>query len=149
MSTNFGELQELILADARDIYSEIVIDHAMAPRNLGVMQDTDDYARVTGSCGDTMAVWLKGNTYIIAAATFMTDGYGTSVVSGSITTEMAEDKTVGESLRITHCDMLDVLGGLPDESKHSALLTTNTLKAAIRDYITMKREPWKRTYRKY
>jgi len=149
MSTGFEELQELILADARDIYSETVIDHAMAPRNLGVVQDADGSARVTGSCGDTMEIWLKVNTDVIADATFMTDGCGTSVASGSMATEMAKGKSIGEALKITQCDVLDALGGLPDESKHCALLATDTLKAAIGDYLTTKREPWKRAYRKY
>jgi nitrogen fixation NifU-like protein len=137
------------LADARDIYSEIVIDHAMAPRNLGVMQDANGYARVTGSCGDTMEVWLKVNADVIAAATFMTDGCGPSVASGSMVTEMARGQSIGGALKMTQCDVLDSLGGLPDESKHCALLATDTLKAAIGDYITTKREPGKRIYRKY
>ena len=149
MSTNLEELKELILTYARDIHSDMVIDHAISSRNLGVVQDADGYARIAGFYSGTMETWLKGNTYIIAGAIFITDGYGTSVVSGSITTEIAEDKTNGESPKITHCDMLGVLGVLPDESKHSALLTTNTLKAAIRDYITTKREPGKGANQKY
>ncbi len=150
MSTDFEELQEFILADARDIYSEIVIDHAMAPRNLGVMQDANGYARVTGSCGDTMEVWLKVNADVIATATFMTDGYGPSVASDSMVTEMAQGKSIGKAQKIAWRDVPDALGGLPpDESKHCALLVTDTLEAAIRDYVAMKREPWKREYRKY
>lgn len=60
MSTEFEELQGLILADARNIYSETVVDHAMNPRNVGVMQDADGFARVTGLCGDTIEIWLQG-----------------------------------------------------------------------------------------
>jgi NifU-like protein involved in Fe-S cluster formation len=56
MSTGFEELQELILADARDIYSEIVIGHTLAPRNLGVMKDADGSARVAGTCCDIMEI---------------------------------------------------------------------------------------------
>jgi nitrogen fixation NifU-like protein len=149
MATGFEELQDLILTDARDIYSETVIDHAMAPRNLGVMKDADGSARVTGPCGDTMEMRLKVSTDVIAGATFMTDGYGSSIASGSIVTEMAKGKSIGEAQKITQRDMLRALGELPDESRHCALLATDTLKAAIRDYIAKKREPWKRAYRKY
>ena len=66
MSTESDELQELVLADARNIYSETVIDHAMNPRNVGDMQDADGFARVTGPCGDTMEVWLKVDSDAIA-----------------------------------------------------------------------------------
>ena len=149
MSTEFEKLQELILADASNIYSEMVIEHSMNPRNVGVMQDADGFARVTGPCGDTMEIWIKVNNDAIAGATFMTDGCGTSIASGSMVTEMAKGKSISEAQKIAQCDVLDALGGLPQESEHCALLAANTLKAAVKDYIAMKREPWKRAYRKY
>ena len=34
---------------------------------------------------------------------------------------------------------MNVLEGLPDESEHCALLAVNTLKAAIKDCITIKK----------
>ena len=149
MSTEFEELQELISADAHYVYSKTVIDHAMNPRNAGIMQNADGFARVTGPCGDTMEVWLKVNNDAIAGATFMTDGCGTSIASGSMVTEIAKGRSIDEAQRVSQQDVLDALDGLPQESEHCALLATNTLKAAIRDYIAMKREPWKRAYRKY
>ena len=147
MSTGSDELQKLILADARNIYPATVVDHAMAPRNLGAMPEADGFGSVLGPCGDTMEIWLKVNNDVIASATFMTDGCGTSIASGSMVTEMAKGKSIKEARRITQRDVLEALGGLPDESKHCALLAADTLKAAIRDYIAMKREPWKRAYR--
>ena len=149
MSTEFEELQELISADAHDVYSETVIDHAMNPRNAGIMQDADGFARVTGPCGDTMEIWLKVNNDAIVGATFMTDGCGTSIASGSMVTEIAKGRSPDEAQKISQQDVLDALDGFPQESEHCALLAANTLKAAIRDYIAMKREPWKKAYRKY
>jgi nitrogen fixation NifU-like protein len=149
MSSELDDLQALVMADARKIYSETVIDHAINPRNLGTMLDTDGFARVTGSCGDTMEVWLKVNNNTITDINFMTDGCGTSIASGSMMTELAKGKTVAEATKIRQRDILNALGGLPEESEHCALLAASTLKAAIRDYIAMKREPWKKGYRKY
>ena len=149
MSNEFEELQELISADARSVYSETVIDHAMNPKNVGVIQDADGFARVTGPCGDTMEIWLKVNGDNIINASFMTDGCGPSIASGSMVTEMTKRKHISDAQRTTQQDVLDALGGLPQESEHCALLAANTLKAAIRDYIAMKKEPWKRAYRKH
>ena len=148
MSSELDDLQAMVMADARQIYSETVIDHAMNPRNLGEMADNDGFARVTGPCGDTMEMWLKVTDGMIIQATFYTDGCGTSIASGSMVTEMAKGKSIIEAQKISQQNVLDALGGLPDESEHCALLAANTLKAAIRDYIAMKREPWKRAYRK-
>jgi len=149
MASEFDELQELIIADARKAYSETTIDHAMNPRNVGDMEDADGFARVTGPCGDTMEMWLKVKNSTIADASFMTDGCGTSIASGSIVTEMVKGKSAGEVWKISQQDVLNALGGLPEESKHCALLAANTLREAIKDYLAMTKEPWKRAYHKY
>ena len=63
-------------------------------------------------------------------------------------TELVKGKTVSEGYRITQEDVLEALGGLPEESVHCALLAVDTLKAAIRDYLDTRNEPWKRAYRR-
>ena len=149
MTSEFDELQELILEDARKIYSETTIDHFMKPRNLGDMGDADGFAKVIGSCGDSMEIWLKVKNGTIANASFLTDGCGTSIASGSMVTEIARGKSISEARRISQQDVLSALGGLPEESEHCALLAADTLKEAIRDYLLMEREPWKKAYRKH
>jgi nitrogen fixation NifU-like protein len=133
----------------RKRYSEAVVEHSMDPRNLGELEDANGFARVTGPCGDTMSMWLKVAGATIINASFMTDGCGTTIASGSIVTEMVKGKRISEAEKTTQRDVLDALGGLPQESEHCALLAANTLQAAIRDYIVMKREPWKRAYAKH
>jgi nitrogen fixation NifU-like protein len=149
MSAEFEDLQQLVSADARSIYSETVIDHAQNPRNAGIMPDADGFARVTGPCGDTMEIWLKVKNNTLVGISFMTDGCGTSIASGSMVTEISRGKSIDEAQRISPQDVLDALDGLPEDSEHCALLAANTLKAAIRDYLAMKREPWKKAYRKF
>ena len=149
MSSELYDLQALVMADARKIYSETVIGHAMNPRNLGTMSDADGFARVTGPCGDTMEVWLKINDNTITDINFMTDGCGTSIASGSMVTELARGKSISATIKIGQQDVLKALDGLPEESQHCALLAANTLKAAIRDFLALQKEPWKKAYRKY
>jgi len=149
MSSEWDDLQAQIIADASKVYAETAIDHAMNPRNVGTVQNADGFARVTGSCGDTMEVWLKVNNNRIANIKFMTDGCGTSIASGSMMTEMAKGKGIVEAIKISQQDILNALGGLPEESEHCALLAADTLKTAIRDYMTLQREPWKKAYRNY
>ena len=149
MSSELDDLQAVVMADARKIYSETVIDHAMNPRNLGTMQNFDGFARITGPCGDTMEVWLKVKGNTITDIYFMTDGCGTSLASGSMMTELAKGRSISVAVRISQQDVLEALEGLPEESQHCALLAANTLKAAIRDCLAMQKEPWKKAYRKY
>jgi nitrogen fixation NifU-like protein len=112
------------------------------------MENADVYASITGPCGDTMEIWLKIEKDVITRTGFMTDGCGTSIAAGSMVTEMANGKNIREALAINQQDVLEALDGLPEESKHCALLASNTLKAAVRDYIDTKKEPWKKNYRK-
>ncbi len=149
MTSEWEKFEELISAEMRKVYSETTIDHAMNPRNLGDMEDADGFGRVTGPCGDTMQIWLKVKNGTIADATFVTDGCGTSIASGSMVTELAKEWSIPKAHRIAQQDVLSALGGLPEESVHCALLAANTLKEAIKDYLAMKKEPWKRTYRKH
>ena len=149
MTSDWEQFEELIQAEMRKIYSETTIDHAMTPRNVGDMAEADGFARVTGPCGDTMEIWLRIKNGTIAEASFLTDGCGTSIASGSMVTEIAKGKSVGELRKISQQDVLNALGGLPEESEHCALLAANTLKEAVRDYLVMKKEPWKKAYRKH
>ena len=149
MTIAWDKFQELVRDEMRKAYSETVIDHAMNPRNVGNMDAADGYASVTGPCGDTMDIWLNVKDNTIVKATFMTDGYGTTIASGSMVTEVAKAKSIGEAQRIDQRNLLDVLGGLPGESQHCALLAANTLKTAVKDYLAMQREPWRKAYRKH
>ena len=147
---NFAKaLQEQIMEQARKEYSEPVIDRWINPRHQGTLEQPDGYGKVTGSCGDTIEIWLKVKNGAIVNATFMTDGCGTSIASGSMVTELARGKSISEARSISQQDVLGALGGLPEESEHCALLAANTLKEAMRDYIAMKKELWKRAYRKH
>lgn len=148
MTLEFDSLEEYIMADMRSTYTETVIDHAMNPRNVGSIPDADGFASITGPCGDTMEIGLKVKKDRIQDASFWTDGCGTTIAAGSMVTEMAKGKGVVEAQRITQQDVLNALGGLPEESVHCVLLAANTLREAVRDYLAFKNEPWKKAYRK-
>ena len=149
MTTEWDQLENLMRAEMRKVYSEAVVDHAMNPRNVGNMEDADALARVTGPCGDTMGIWLKVKNDRILEATFTTNGCGTTFAAGSMVTELARGKNIAQAHKISQQDVLEALGGLPEESEHCALLATNTLKEAISDYLAFRNEPWKRAYRRH
>jgi len=149
MTSSWEKYEELIKAEMKEVYSETTIDHAMNPRNVGNLKDADGFAKVTGPCGDTMEIWLKVRNDTVSDASFMTDGCGTTIASGSMVTEMARGRNIVEIQRISQQAVLNALSGLPEESEHCALLAANTLKEAVKDYLTTKKEPWKRAYKEY
>ena len=149
MATTWDKYQELVKEEMNKLYSQTVIDHAMNPRNVGNMEAADGYASITGPCGDTMDIWLKVKNDLIVKATFTTDGCGTTVAAGSMVTELAKGKGISQALRISQEDVLAALDGLPEESKHCALLAANTMKTVVKDYLAFKHEPWKRAYKRH
>ncbi len=142
------ELEQSVMEDMKQMYSEKTIDHFLNPRNLGEIPAHDGFGRIVGPCGDTMQICLKVQGGKVTNTSFWTDGCGPSIASGSMVTELAKGKSVPEAGRITQQDILDALGGLPEESLHCALLAADTLKEAIKDYLASKKEPWKRVYRR-
>jgi len=143
------KLQAQIIEDAKKVYSEKVIERWLSPRNMGTIEDPQGYGKITGPCGDTMEIFLRINKDTIIEAKFLTDGCVTTLASGSMATELAVRKTISEALKIGQQTILENLGGLPPESEHCALLASDTLKKALRDYLANKRDPWKKVYKKY
>jgi nitrogen fixation NifU-like protein len=141
-------LQEDVLDDVRQLYSEKVIDHAMNPRNVGEIPDADGYGSALGSCSDSMEIWLRVRGERIAQAQFWTDGCATTIASGSAVTELAKGKSIMEAQRISQQDVLSALDGLPEDHQHCAALAANAVKEAVKDYLASKREPWKKAYRR-
>jgi nitrogen fixation NifU-like protein len=136
--SNFDELvasiEETIQKEEREIYTERTLKEAYNPKNVGALKNPDGIARITGPCGDTVQIHLKVKEDMITDSKFTTDGCGASTACGSVITELAKGKTVEEALTIKDKDVLSILGGLPEDNIHCALLAANTLKAALEDY---------------
>ncbi|VFU13686.1 NifU-like protein (fragment) [anaerobic digester metagenome] len=62
-------------------------------------------------------------------------------------TEIATNRTVEEALKIKPEDILDELGGLPEDHVHCAVLAAHTLNQALKDYQMMAKAPWKKLYK--
>jgi nitrogen fixation NifU-like protein len=153
MSENFDkamdELQASIIEDARKIYSEKVIQSWLNPKYMGKIENPQGYGKVTGTCGDTVQIFLSIKNNNIIDARFITDGCATTIAAGCMACELAIGRPLKEAFKITKEIILEQLGGLPEESIHCALLASNTMRAALTDYIQSKNEPWRKLYKKY
>jgi len=150
MTSDFDEMvnqmQKRIIDDMRKLYSEEVIELFSHPKNVGEIKDAAGHGKFTGPCGDTMEIYLKIKDDRINDASFMTDGCGTTLACGSAVTALCKGKTVPEAMHITSKEILKRLGGLPEESIHCSVLAVNTLKKAIRNYLSEDKDSWKRFY---
>ena len=142
------ELQEQILEQIRIRYSETVIDHWQNPRNFRKIENPDGYTKVKGSCGDTMEMFIKMKDEKISECAFQTGGCGTTIVCGSVASELAHKKSFTQALALISADeILKQLGGLPESDVHCAQLAAETLRRALADYLYQKKALWKKHYR--
>ena len=141
------EIQAAIIEEARKVYSEKVIQRWLHPEYLGEIENPQGYGKVTGSCGDTVSIFLRIINGKIIDARFTTDGCATTVAAGCMACELAIGGTLKEAFAITKEVILDQLDGLPEESTHCAVLASDTLKEALTDSLASKNQPWKSLYK--
>ena len=117
------------------LYSDIVMDHFMHPRNVGEIENPDGVGQVVNAkCGDMMKMYLKIRDNVIQDVKFETFGCGSAIASSSMATEMIKGKTIDEALAVTNRQVVDALGGLPAHKLHCSVLAEESIKSAIKDY---------------
>lgn len=127
----FDDIEGIVLAEARKIYSARVIDHFLNPRNIGQLKNADSFSALTGICGDTIGIYIGFDNEKIAHISFITDGCGPTIACSSAVTCMAKGLQIEKAMRITADDLIKYLGGLPVEHTHCAALAVNTLRSAL------------------
>ena len=100
--------------------------------------------------GDSMAICLKIDRERIQEATFLSDICIGSISAASMLTEKIKNMTIAEAARISAREIVDELGGLPEQFVHCADLAKDTLMKAIRHYhqTGFREAPWKKMYKR-
>ncbi|MBW1895225.1 MAG: iron-sulfur cluster assembly scaffold protein [Deltaproteobacteria bacterium] len=128
-------LQEQIFDEAKDVLGEEGFQRWLNPRYRGAIENSDAHARIKGTCGDTMEIFLKFEDNQVKDASYLTDGCASSNVCGSFAAESAIGKSPDELPDITGKSIMEKLGNLTEEEEHCAFLAAETLKEALNKYM--------------
>jgi nitrogen fixation NifU-like protein len=129
-----NDLQSAVDERTREVYSAKVVELFENPVNVGRLENPDGFASVTGPCGDSMQVYVRVRDGRVSECTFMTDGCGGSIVAGSMATLLAIDQSVEDAQKIGGEQILNGLGGLPEQEAHCPALAAEALRKALEDY---------------
>ncbi len=112
-------------------YSETLMDHVMAPRNGGRMDNPDltgHAGRRTGSVFDPLSQTSRRR---IAEAKYHTYGCGPTIAAGSMLTELIVGRTVAECRDLTVEKLIEALDGVPPDKLHCPGLAIAALRDAL------------------
>ena len=112
------------------------MDHFMNPRNSGQLLNPDCHSEVgSPQCGDAMTLdILVDDEDRIAEIRFMTFGCAGAIAAASALTEIAKGKTLEEALVISNEQIVEFLGGMPNEKYHCSVMGHEALSLAIADF---------------
>ena len=114
------------------MYSEKVLEYFQHPRNVGEIAGVNVAIEVTNPvCGDVMKLWVVVQDGKVLDAKFKCAGCVPAVACGSLLTEMMLGKPLAELAAITAGQIEAGLGGLPQASKHAAILASDALKELL------------------
>ncbi len=119
-------------------YSDKVLDHYNAPRNVGALPKDDPNVGtgVVGApeCGAVMKLQIRVNADgVIEEARFKTFGCGSAIASSSLATEWVKGKTLDQAATIRNTDIVQELN-LPPIKIHCSVLAEDAIRAALADY---------------
>jgi nitrogen fixation NifU-like protein len=129
------QLQEQIFDETKEAFGEVGFQRWQNPLYLGRMENPHAHGKITGSCGDTMEIFLFFENDRVKEASYLTDGCGSSSVCGSFAAEAALGKSPDELIEVTGETILNKLGRFPKEDEHCAFLAAETLQEALKDYM--------------
>ena len=118
-------------------YSKKVLEHFRHPHNVGKMNNPDAVATEgSPACGDMVKLYLKvdAKTKVIDDIKFESYGCASNIATGSIITDLAIGKTLGDAKKLNWKSAAEALGGLPAVKVHCAVLAVDALRTAIENY---------------
>jgi nitrogen fixation NifU-like protein len=125
------------LSEGYNQYTEVVLDHARNPRNVGGMDDANVVVQVGDpDCGDTLLLFMKIDDGCVENVSFLIKGCGAAIATASMGSELVKGKTLNEALLVTDATVTAALGGLPDEKEHCSNLIASAVHAAIAQYTS-------------
>jgi len=114
------------------MYSTRLLKHFQSPCFVGVLPAPAVTVRVENPvCGDILQLSVAWDGDLAREAAFQTRGCTASIAAGSALAEWVTGKTRADLATFSTAVIEAELDGLPNESKHAAVLCVDAIKALL------------------
>jgi nitrogen fixation NifU-like protein len=139
-----AQIQDHIIPDTEGLhilpsypgFSQKALRYYFEKKYWGSLPDADHKSELTGSCGDTMTVYLKINQGVITDARFVVLGCIGTVVAAMAAGDLIIGRTLPQARALTDGDIFRELEEIPAQKHHCIQLAVKTLHHALDTYTT-------------
>lgn len=116
-------------------YTKKTIGHFLKPKNIGQIDNPDGFAEIGNMvCGDQLNFYLKVEKGKIKDVKFLSFGCASNIATASVMTEKVKGMTIEEAKNFKWKEIVEDLGGLPQQKIHCSIMAVEGLQEAIQDY---------------
>jgi NifU-like protein involved in Fe-S cluster formation len=112
---------------------------ALQKLKSGRLRPADGQGRITGRCGESVAIGLCFSAERVVEAAARSDGCAYSCTCALAAARLARGRSAAEILDISAAAIERAAGGVPADHRHCAALAAAALRAAVDDYMQGRR----------
>lgn len=118
-------------------YTKKTLDNFLKPKNIGKIAKADGYGKIGNMvCGDQLDFFIKVEKGKIKDVKFLSFGCASNIATASVLTEKVKGMTIADAKNYAWKQIVDELGGLPQQKIHCSVMAIEGLHKAILDYET-------------
>ncbi len=115
-------------------YSDKAIQYYLEKPYMGSLADADQVSEMTGTCGDTMAVYLKVADGKVTDVMYQVMGCAGAVSAAMAAVDLVKGKTIEDARNLEDGDIFRLLKNIPVKKHHCIQLAVKALHKTIDAY---------------
>ena len=115
-------------------YSERAIQYYIERPHMGTITNADQVSEMTGTCGDTMGIYLNIEGGKIIDAKYQVLGCAGAISAAMTVVDLIKGKRIQEAQKLVDGDVFRVLQEIPVQKHHCIQLAVKTLHKALAEY---------------
>jgi nitrogen fixation NifU-like protein len=121
-------IEEMLTASG---YSQTAIDYYINKPYMGQIPDADITSEMTGTCGDTMGIYIKMDNGVVSDAKYQVMGCAGAISAAMAVVDLIKGKDLDYARTIDDGTVFKVLQEIPVKKHHCIQLAVKTLHKAL------------------